>query len=246
MKCFYNRLQGENMSKRDVNKEKNVIIGIAIGIILLLLCVIIWLYLFCSNGIWQEYITISPSEYGKWDGHIDYEREGIESGLYIFPGDISNAVNVDYFYYTALDSHSISKILIFAEITYSGVDYQVEKERIASLQCKIGVSEKEQTVSNSIVYSQDLFSYPAYVAIYGSNLSYEYALLDEENSKIIYVYAKLKDLNGIIPEEYLPIEFIGRDMYANNSWDNINIYYAENNAGDYVFYDNDRVVATWD
>lgn len=231
------------MCKRNTTSIcKNIIIGILTAIIIILFCVVVYLFLFCSGGIWQEYVTVSPSEYGNWNGHIDYEREEIESGLYIFPEDISEALEVDYFYYTALDYHSISNILIFTEVTYSEEDYKTEKERLAGLKCEITLSEKEQPVSNSIVYSEDLFSYPAYVTIYGSNLSYEYALVDEQNNRIIYVYAKMKDLNEIIPDKYLPIEAIDKNMYENNSWDNINIYFAEDQNGDYRFYDNNKVV----
>ncbi len=235
------------MNRRSVNDTaKNAVISIAIAVIIVLTGIVIWLYLFSSNGIWQEYVTISSSEYGNWDGHIDYEREEIESGLYIFPEDIAKAEDVKYLYYTALDYHSISDILIFAEITYSEEDYKTEKERIAGLECKIPLSENEQPVTKAVDYSEELFYYPAYVAIYGSNLSYEYALMDEENNRIIYIYSKLKDLNGTLPDEYLPLEFIGKDMYENNSWDNLNIYYAANKDGDYVFYDNNRVVVSLD
>lgn len=231
------------MCKRNTtNIYKNIIIGILTAITIILFCVVVYIFLFCSSGIWQEYVTVSPSEYGNWSGHIDYEREEIESGLYIFPEDISETLDVDYFYYSALDYHSISNILIFTEVTYSEEEYEIEKERLAGLECEIALSEKEQPVSNSIVYSEDLFSYPAYVTIYGSNLSYEYALVDEQNNKIIYVYAKMKDLNEMIPDKYLPIEAIDKNMYESNSWDNINIYFAEDQNGDYRFYDNNKVV----
>lgn len=134
----------------------------------------------------------------------------------------------------------------YAEVTYSEEDYKREKERISSLKCEVPLSENEGSVSNSIVYSEELFAYPAYIAIYASNLSYEYALTDEKNNKIIYVYAKLKDLNGMIPDKYLPIETIGKNMYEKNSWDNINIYYAEDENGDYKFYDMNSVVIKLD
>jgi len=217
-----------------------------IVIIIFFISVVVWLYLFCASGIQQEYVTIDATEYGNWSGHIDYEREEIESGLYIYPKSIAQALDVDYFYYTSLDYHSISNIVIFAEVTYSEEDYKKEKERILSLECEVALSENEQSVSNSIVYSEELFTYPAYIAIYASNLSYEYALTDEKNNKIIYVYAKLKDLNGMIPDKYLPLETIGKDMYGKNSWDNINIYYAEDKNGDYKFYDKNRVVINLD
>ena len=97
-------------------------------------------------------------------------------------------------------------------------------------------SDDGDTVTNSVEYSKKLFAYPAYIAIYASNLSYEYALLDEENNRIIYVYLQMKDANGVIPDEHLPLEFLGKDMYENNNWDNPNIYFSKDQHNDYLYY----------
>ena len=207
-----------------------------------LLCLTGWMALFCNDGIWQEYITVLPSEYGNWSGHIDYEEEEFNSGLYIFPENVSNALDVDYLYYTAIDFHSIGNNIIYAEVTYSEEDYIKEIERIANIECKIKMSPEGDYHTNNINYSEDLFAYPAYVAIYACNLRYEYVLMDEANHKIIYIYSHLKDMNGVIPQEYLPLEVIGKDMYENSSWDNINIYYSEDENGDHMSYDGSAVL----
>ena len=63
-----------------------------------------------------------------------------------------------------------------------------------------------------VTYSEEDYKY---IAIYASNLSYEYALTD-----------------ALTDEK--------------NSWDNINIYYAKDENGDYKFYDKNRVVINLD
>lgn len=212
---------------------RNSFLGIVISVILLFLGGI---YVCVTDSILEEYITKETSEYGNWDGHIDLERESLESGLFLFPEEISTAVDSDYLYYCAVDKHSIHQYGIYTSVTYSQQEFQEEVERIADIQCKVQVSSQGEYVTNSIMYSEELFAYPAYVAIYGSNLSYEYALLDAANNRIIYVYLQLKDGNEIIPEEYLPIEAVGKDMYENNSWDNQNLYFSKDENGDYCYY----------
>ena len=197
-----------------------------------------WLFMYTGSSVAQEYFTIDAKEYGNWDGHIDLEKEELysESGLYVFPENISNAIDVDYFYYSGVDNHSISQYLIYAAVTYSKEDYECEKERLAKIKCDVVVDNDGTVVTNSIMYSEELFKYPSYVAVYASNLCYEYVLLDEENNQMIYIFSKLKDAQGIIPQIYLPTEINGIEMYDINDWENQNIYWSKDADGDYEFY----------
>ena len=204
------------------------------------------IYSILSSRHEKEYFTDDFKQYGIWDGHIELEREDMESALAVFPKEINNQNEAAYYYYCGKRSFTDNVYIIFGEMKYSSEAYESEKERLSKIECRIKSGNDEEIVCNKIQYTEDLFAYPAYVAIYGSNLSYEYALLDEEEQRIIYVFAKLKDLNGILPDEYLPVEMVGQDMYEKNRWENINIYYAKNENGDYVFYDNNKVVINLD
>ena len=217
------------------NGLRDVIIGIVVSIAIFLILAV---FVQVGSRIDQEYSTNQASEYGNWDGHIDRERESMESGLFLFPEDISSAKDSDYFYYCGIDYHSISQYLIYAAVTYPEDTYKKEVERIANTKCKVQLSASDagDTVTNSVEYTKKLFVYPAYIAIYASNLSYEYALLDEENHRIIYVYLQMKDANGMIPDEYLPLEVLGKDMYENNNWDNPNICFFKDKHNDYRYY----------
>lgn len=160
-----------------MNKKKETIkiACISIGITLFIYAAIIFM-IYQGESIRQEYTTTEISEYGNWDGHIDMEREALESGLFLFPKEISSAANTDYMYYCATDYHSINRYLIYLEATYSDEDYQKEVERIANTKCEVQLDADGTRVTNDVMSFEDLFAYPAYAAIYGSNLSYEYAL----------------------------------------------------------------------
>ena len=174
--------ESEHIIANHKRKIKNLIIGIAS------LCVVIsvlvmslgWLFLQTFESINEEYMTIKTEDYGNWDGHIEGERQYLQSGLYIFPEKINTAKDSNYYYYCSYDNSSISKYLILAEVSYEEEVYLKEKERLAGIQCQVQLSPSEGSITNKISYSETLFSYPAYVATYASNLSYEYALLDEE------------------------------------------------------------------
>lgn len=226
--------------RKKERKKLLCIVGIVIGACLTVF--VFYTVLFYIIGgldscISEEYMTIKESEYGAWSGHIDYESESMESGLYLFPQNLASTEDVDYLYYCAKNNLSISSYLVYTAATYSQEDYVKEVERIKNTQCTVRLNGEGDCVTNSVMYSEELFAYPAYVAVYASNLSYEYALLDEENNTIIYVYLQMKDGYEILPAEHLPLENLGKNMYEKNSWDNPNIYYAKDKYGDYMSYD---------
>ena len=228
-----------------MKRNKNPYILLWLFLSYIIFTLILTAVLFCrflfSDSITEEYSTIDVDNYGVWDGHIECERDEINSKLAIFPDLTKNAEDTDYYYYCSkgnINNHYV----IYAEMEYTDEEYQKELQRLSEIEVEIELPSTQKVVSNGIVFDEKSFLYPAYVAIYGCNLSYEYALTDEENHKIIYVYSRLQDMNGMIPDKYLPLEVIGKDMYENNSWDNINIYFSEYKDGEYMSYDGSVVL----
>lgn len=213
-----------------------MVIGVLCTSVVILFIALFWIIFQSIDSIAEEYMTIKTEEYGNWDGHIDSEGENIESGLYIFPEQIDMAKDSQYYYYCSNHNSSLSEYLIYAEVTYTKEDYLKEQERISNIKCEVKLSPEEGEITNNVLYSEELFMYPAYIAIYASNLSYEYALLNEKEQKIIYIYSQLKDANNILPTEYLPLECQGMDMYEKNSWNNTNIYFGKDKNGDYSYF----------
>ena len=66
--------------------------------------------------------------------------------------------------------------------------------------------------TNSIRYDTDSFICPYYVAVLGNNQSYEYALVFDEEKKIVYVFTQFMDRNDIVfDKQYLPPNFMEGD-----------------------------------
>lgn len=221
-------------------KRNKKILGImiALGVVILGLgggCVT----LFGMNmlSVKDTYTTVDPEQYGKWEGHIENEGLGRNCGLKIFPDSLENVQSQNYYYYYQNTNMSIDESLIYLEATYDDAQFQHEIERLGDIQCEYEMDGKEQP--KQIVYDESLFSYPAYIATYCSDLSYEYALVNEKEKKIAYIYANLADFQDMIPKEYLPLEVEKKsgDMYAGNSMDNTNIYFIKESDNSWIHYE---------
>lgn len=211
--------------------QKSRIVFKQLFVILLLLGLCAGLTNCKGRGTYQ---TADPNAYMETEGHIANEGMDIRSGLFIFPESIEGLENVQY-QYACKEGLLENSYLIYLKATYSDTAYREEKERLANIRCTVELPEN--TVENAIEYSETLFDYPAYVAVYNTNMSFEYALADDEHNCIRYVYLKLYEGADYIAEEYLPLEFKGKSMLNyDTTWQNQNIYYATDSNGDHVYY----------
>ncbi len=182
----------------------------------------------------KSYQTEDPDLYLQTQGHIANEGTDIRSGLFVFPDSLEGLENVEY-RYLCKEGLLDNAYGIYLKASYSEDAYQAETERLANIRCEVQLSTK--SVENAITHTELLFHYPAYIAVYNTNMSFEYALADEENRCIIYVYLKLLEGGDFLPEAYLPLEFAGKSMLNyDTSWQNPNIYYATDTSGDHVYY----------
>ena len=182
----------------------------------------------------KYYSTTHPKDYLQTTGHIANEGMDIRSGLFIFPESIEDLEQVQY-RYACKKGLLDNSYLIYLKATYSDAAYIAEKERLTNIQCTIKLPN--EAVTNAIEYTETLFNFPAYVAVYNTNMSFEYALSDDENRCIIYVFLKLYEGADFLPEEYLPLEFKGKSMLNyDTTWQNQNMYYATDNNGDHVYF----------
>lgn len=173
----------------------------------------------------EKYYTIDIGNYGIYEGHIDGEKEGLRGGLYIFPKKISSNAKDASFLYSCGGGGFATNYQQFLKCTYSDEEYKVEIERLKNIKCKINT--KNGSVVNNVEYSNAKFKYPAYITVYGSNKTYEYALCNENTKTIIYVYLQIINNDKVaFPKEYLPIEYQGeKQLLDENSMDNTNIYH---------------------
>ena len=187
------------------------------------------------NSKSASYSTSSPDEYMITQGHITNEGLDIRSGLFVFPKKINEPKNAEYKYYCKQGTLDNSYMIYLKDYYSDPLLYKQEKERLKDISCDVNIISK--TVTNHIEYNEKLFEYPAYIAVYNTNMSFEYALTDDENSCVIYVYLKLCEGAEYISKEYLPIEFRETSMMDyDTKWQNQNIYYAKDNIGNNVYY----------
>lgn len=183
----------------------------------------------------KEYKTTNTDLYLQTEGHVANEGMDIRSGFFVFPSSISDLDNVEYEYYCK-EGIAENSYMIYLKAEYPNPkSYEAEIERLENITCSVKTSK--DVVVNNIVYTEELFDYPAYVTVYNTNMSFEYALADAENNTIIYVYLRLCEGIDFLSKEYLPIEFRETSMMNyDTDWENQNIYYAPDGDGIYVYY----------
>ena len=208
-----------------------------LSILIWLFCIvtIISIVLIITGTSTETYQTSDPNEYLEMEGHITNEGMDISSGLFIFPETIEKLKNVEYEYFCKrgiLDN----SYMVFMKGDYPDMNsYEAELERLSNIGCSIETSEG--TVNNKVEYSEISFDYPAYITIYNTNMAFEYALVDDANKSVVYIYLKLCEGADFLPDKYLPIEFKGKSMMEyGTDWKNQNIYYAPDGEGVYVHY----------
>ena len=70
------------------------------------------------------------------------------------------------------------------DVIYDKKSYEKEKIRLSKISCEI--TKDSESYKNSIRYDEEMYVYPAYIAVDGYDYVYEYAL-DDENNHIIYI-----------------------------------------------------------
>ncbi len=133
----------------------------------------------------------------------------------LFPKTLNN-IKVTNFYCEYYQFFFIGEGCQFVlVIEYSKDDLEKEVERLSSID------------GGRIRYDEKDFGFPAYITLYGDYNTYEYALVDEANSSVAYVF-----LNGITKDmlvldgKYLPTEF---PLNGNLGIESFNIYKYRDN-----------------
>ena len=176
--------------------------SIAVLIIVIALVVTSVRYLFVSSFIigFSVYDFVKP--YETQQGIENFDKKALmdkyggdlDSGLFVFPDDTSDALTVEY------ESSLKTGMLdtdgsIFLTATYTDEDLKKEMERLSQITCTVFDTNKDDSDyhTTEIRYDTDSYNYPAYVAADGFRHVYEYALIDEGNNKITYVLLMYPD-----------------------------------------------------
>lgn len=160
----------------------------------------------------SQVVTSELVDYDKANLVSEYGRD-IDSGLFLFPDEV-NGIDAAYssdLAYGLLDTDGYIILSVF----YTDEQYAAELDRLSSVSCTInGYTE-------NVMYDEDSYEYPAYVACDGFDYVYEYALLDSESLNITYVLLSNPDINS---EDLDGVLKIDTNDYSQPTWGRFSIY----------------------
>lgn len=166
-------------------------------------------------------------KYNKEQILEDYGAD-IDSGLFLFPDDtatIEQASFVSSFRTGLFDTDGY--IILHAK--YGEENYKKEVDRLANVKCVVGNTEAR------VLFDTESYILPAYVASDGFDYVYEYALVDDENFEITYMflsYPKFLKPKGF--EKYMKLDSSEYDI--DDALDRFSIYTREQEDGSYLEY----------
>ena len=155
------------------------------------------------------------ADYQKWSVPEKYTH------FLIFPEEIpAEAEEVEYYYqYESGWDRPMSPIYLSYRLNENA--YATEQERLSSLNYTDRTGE-----TRSVEYDTTSFGYPAYVTIAGYDFCYEYALLNEKEHTIVYIYAMNTVSDDLqFNDEFLPNYYMENfDDLAYQGKDHFTIY----------------------
>ena len=160
--------------------------------------------------LWISHVT---------EGAENYNREDLKgySGFLIFPEQVDEE-QISEYYYFYLEGLFDADVQVYLQCVYSPEEYAQECERLAAVHMTY---ENERHGSR---YNTTDYMLPAYETIQSVNHTYEYALLDEQNCTIDYIFLQFIPREKLeFAEEKLPYGY-ERDRQVDQSLTQYNMY----------------------
>lgn len=157
---------------------------------------------------------------------VENNWDDMDSIFLIFPDDTTKIKEGNF--NSDVKSDMISSYgYIILEALYEENDYLSEVKRISDISYdlkNVNWGKEEHKVQN-IKYDDTMYNYPAYIASDGYCSGYEYALLDEESNRIIYIHLSYPDLDELKDySEYLKVDKESYNQLKKTSKENFTIY----------------------
>lgn len=172
-----------------------------------------------GSTIKHKTIVTDINKYGYFD-NLD-----VLSNLEIFPETIPDGFIDGQYYFEYKEGFLDSECQIYLKCIYDISTYRNETERLARIE------ETYQGRNQKIHYNTEDFCQPAYVTVFENDGCYEYALLDEDNLSITYIFLQwIKEKDIKFPDMYLPHDYncvvsTERSFSIYNFWDSENEWY---------------------
>lgn len=219
--------------EKDKNYFCKIIINFACVAITSLLIFTIIKFLF--DGVFScghEFRTKDLSQYGKYYGHIEKEREQLNSYLMIFPKVLPNSARVQNYYYFCSNKGFDNSYEIYLNCTLNESDYVNEIKRMFQIRMKY------KGEIHNVIHDTVGFNYPAYITVFNSYGTFEYALVNEAERQIVYIYSQVKGKGldkKVIDTRYMAKDFVIPVKLRGSESEGYNMYY-------YKINDNDRII----
>ena len=153
---------------------------------------------------------------------VEVYSDDLDSGFFVFPDSVDSSLSTTYKSNLKTGLFDSDGYIVL-EVEYNDTDFYKEIQRLENITCEI--TYEGETVSNKIVYDENMYKYPAYITCDGYDYNYEYALIDKDNSRIVYIhlsypeYSKLQEF-----EEYLKVEPSNYNLENGTVLENFTIY----------------------
>ncbi len=131
-------------------------------------------------------------------------RGDMRSNLSVFPDTVENG-RVIFFRSALFVSLLDTDGYILLEYRCDADQIAAEEERLGAISFTIrGVGG--QTFTNNVMYDEKSYNYPAYVATDGFKHTYEYALIDRDGGRIVYIFATY-----VMPDKFRYKDYLKKD-----------------------------------
>lgn len=204
------------------------------SMITLVLCVIVGGIVILLIDFIRKFVLVAgvASLLNLWQGDIEpeiltdaakYEKSyyiktyggDLDSNLSVFPDSITDDMIVKTFESSLTTGFFDTDGYIFLEYILDKENFDKEVSRLQALEAKIENYDGE-SYTNKVKCTDEEYVYPAYITIDGYADTFEYALIDEENCRIICVYLAYIDSANFPYEEHLKLN---KDCYKD--YDNL-------------------------
>ena len=115
---------------------------------------------------------------------------------------------------------------IFLSATYEDDEFKKETERLSKISCTVFETNREDSDYHieNIIYDTETYNFPAYVASDGFGRGYEYALIDNDNNRIMYVLLSHPETEKTVQTDYLKKDVKAYDLKDESSLERFSIY----------------------
>lgn len=164
---------------------------------------------------------LDTDDIAEYDKSLVIEKYGgdLDSDLSVFPDEILTGT-ADYSVHFSSDLFDTDGRMIL-ECTYDDEQFSSEISRLQGLSKTITFEDEQFT--NKVLYDEASYAYPAYITIDGFGNTFEYALADKSENRIVYIYLSYPD------DETL-------SRYSNYVKKDLSAYEEENTLDSYSMY----------